>query len=461
MPEANQPAKTSKPSVLKRAARKVARLIYRMALPVLRPLAFRTRRYLTQGMQDELNHVLVLTHAVKDNLQRMQQELTHEILANARQLRDASHTQEQEWVAGLHQAVQHARESLRGEVQHVRESLLEEGQRARESLREELFRALGPGSQELQAVIAGTQAVLDTANKSLDTALHTVDTHDARLERIEQYTYASARRVAVHCDQGTVLIKTAVGYVLCNDSDHAVLANLIDAGELEPGTRLLIERFLKPGDVFVDVGANLGMISLAAAHAMQGKGKIFAFEPFDPTRALLEKTFWLNGLSDILESHGAAVSSQGGRTRLFLGATSGHHSIFPLETPSADAARYVDVPLVTLDDALPHAQEVTLLKIDAEGAEIDVINGAVKTQANNPDLALIVEFGASHLRRAGHLPDQWLSAFGERGFKYRAIHPESGVLEDWSPERLVAVDSVNLFFAQRESRAWARLEGAK
>jgi len=461
MPESDQRVKARKPSALKRAARKAARLIYRMALPILRPLAFRSRRYLTQSMQDELNRALILTHAVKDGLQRMQQDLTHEIrnahtagvqalqhtaqsvqheiLVNAQQLHDARHAQEQEWVAGLHQAVQHARESLR----------------------EELFRALGPRDQELKAVIAGTQAALDTANKSLDTALHTVDTHDARLERIEQYTYASARRVAVHCEQGTVLVKTAVGYVLCDDSDHAVLANLIDAGELEPGTRLLIDRFLKPGDVFVDVGANLGMISLAAARAMQGKGKIFAFEPFGPTRALMEKTFWLNGLSDILVSHGAAVSSQEGRTRLFLGATSGHHSIFPLEMPSADATRYVDVPLVTLDDALPSAQEVTLLKIDAEGAEIDVINGAVRTQANNPDLALIVEFGASHLRRAGHLPDRWLSAFSERGFEYRAIHPESGVLEEWSPEQLVAVDSVNLFFAQRESRAWARLEDVK
>lgn len=425
-----------KPSFLKRAARKAAQLVYRAALPVIRPLAFRTRRYLTQNIQDELDRMQGgLTNEIRNalaveiqTLQHTAQSVQHEVLTDALRWHDISHRQLQELVAGLHQATQHAREFLR----------------------EELVRTIGSSNQELQAVIVGAQTALDTALNA-----------NVRLERIEQYSYASARRVAVHCDHGTVLIKTAVGYVLCDDSDHAVLATLIDAGELEPGTRRLIERFLKPGDVFVDVGANLGMISLAAARAMQGKGKIFTFEPFAPTKALLEKTFWLNGFSSILESHGAAVSSRGGHTRLFLGTTSGHHSIFPLDTSATDATQHVDVPVVTLDDALPAQQQVTLLKIDAEGAELDVINGALATQANNPDMGLIVEFGASHLRRVGCLPSQWLSVFNELGFKCRAIHPESGVLEDWPPERLMAVDSINLFFAQDRSRAWARFEDAE
>jgi FkbM family methyltransferase len=432
-----------KRSLLKRIARKAARLVYRAALPVLRPLAFRTRRYLAQGIQDELSRTQGgLTNEIRNalavemqTLQHTIQSVQHEVLSDALRWHDIGYRQLEELIAGLHQATQHAREVLR----------------------EELIRTVGSGNQELQAVNQELQAVIVGTQVALDTSLNA----NARLERIEQYSYASARRVAVHCDHGTVLIKTTVGYVLCDDSDHAVLANLIDAGELEPGTRRLIERFLKPGDVFVDVGANLGMISLAAARAMQGKGKIFTFEPFAPTKALLEKTFWLNGFSSILESHGAAVSNRRGHTRLFLGTTSGHHSIFPLDTTATDTAQYVDVPLVTLDDALPAQQQVTLLKIDAEGAELDVINGALATQANNPDMGLIVEFGSSHLRRVGRLPSQWLSVFNERGFKCRAIHPESGVLEDWSPERLMAVDSINLFFAQDGSRVWTRFEDAE
>jgi FkbM family methyltransferase len=472
MGDGDQRSHVRQPRFLKRMARVAARSVYRITLPFIRPLAFRTRRYLTQLIQDELNRTSALALSLQGETTRMQQELMqeirhshaagiqtllntaqsvqHEILMNAHRLyqetrgeaqqrHDVAQTQHQQFVAGLHQAIQHSRESLR----------------------EELFRTFEPRNQELEAVIAGTQAVLETANKNLDAARSTVDTNDARLERIENYAYTSARRVAVHCDHGTVLVKTAVGYVLCDDSDHAVLASLIDAGELEPGTRLLIERFLRPGDVFVDVGANLGMISLAAAHAMRGIGQIFAFEPFAPTKTLLEKTFWLNGMSSILKSHEAAVSSREGHTRLFLGATSGHHSIFPFDVSATDTSKFVDVPVVTLDGALPAQQQITLLKIDAEGAELDVMNGALKTQATNPDMALIVEFGASHLRRVGHSPDQWLSAFSERGFKLRAIHPETGILEEWSREQLIAVDSINLFFARPTSGAWTRLGEAQ
>jgi len=447
MGDVDQHAHVRRSPLLKRVARGAARVVYRIVLPFLRPLAFRTRRYLTQHIQDEfrrlqqeLMHEIRHSQAAGDQvLLHTSQSVQHEILTNAQHWRDVAQAQNQQFVAGLHQAIQHSRESLR----------------------EELFRTLAERNQELQAVIECTQSVLDIANKSLDMARNTIHTNDARLERIENYAYASARRVAVHCDHGTVLIKTAVGYVLCDDADHAVLANLIDTGELEPGTRLLIERFIQPGDVFVDVGANLGMISLAAAHAMRGTGKIFTFEPFAPTKTLLEKTFWINGLSAMLESHGAAVSSRGGHARLFLGATSGHHSIFPFDPSAVDNGQYVDVPLVTLDGALPPQQKVTLLKIDAEGAEIDVVNGALNTLANNPDMALIVEFGASHLRRVGHSPDQWLTAFNQRGFEYRAIHPETGALEDWTHEQLVSVESINLFFAQPNSRAWTRLEGAQ
>ena len=283
----------------------------------------------------------------------------------------------------------------------------------------------------------------------------------AQLDRIEQYVMASARRVAVNCGAGEILVRTEVGYILCASSDHAVLASLLEAGELEPGIRLLIQRFLKPNDVFIDVGANLGMITLSAAHAMKGMGRIISFEPFEPTQQLLKKSVWMNGFSGIVEIHQAAASNRNGHQTLHLGATSGHNSLYQLASTSIQTPQSVEVPLVQLDSVVGAGISVNLIKIDVEGAELDVLEGAKSLIASNPSIAMIVEFGFAHLQRTGHTTQDWLAAFKNLGFEFRAVNAHTGQLEAWTEEQLEAVDSVNLFFARPQSEAWSRaLESA-
>lgn len=278
----------------------------------------------------------------------------------------------------------------------------------------------------------------------------------AQLDRIEQYALASARRVAINCGPGEVLVRSEVGYILCSPSDHAVLACLLDSGDLERGTRLLIQSYLKPHDVFIDIGANLGLHTLAAARAMQGHGRIIAFEPFEPTQRLLARSVQINEFSQLVEIHQAAVSSHAGRQALFLGASSGHHSLFQLATSSASPAQSADVPLVRLDDVVPGSTKVDLIKIDVEGAELDVLESAKPIIAGNPSIALIVEFGFSHLARTGHSTQDWLAAFHGLGLVYRAINANTGRLEEWTDNQLESVESVNLFFARPDSVAWAK-----
>jgi FkbM family methyltransferase len=245
--------------------------------------------------------------------------------------------------------------------------------------------------------------------------------------------------------------------VLCAASDLALVVCLLEGGDLELGTRLLIERFLEPGSVFVDVGANIGMHTMAAARAMRSEGRIFAFEPFGPVCGLLEKTVWMNGCAQTVEVHRSAVSNRKGRRDLFLGATSGHHSLFPLEPAGTPAHGQVSVETVTLDGTLPPDLKVDLLKIDAEGAELDVIEGARDLIDRHFDIALIVEFGPSHLKRVGHSASDWLGRFAAHGLIFRAIHPESGALEDRTPAALENEFSINLFFAREGSKAWGKL----
>jgi FkbM family methyltransferase len=416
--------------IIKRFLRPVAKLVFRLLRPAVRPVAFRLRRYLTEDLrQDVLN-----THALSL------------------------------------QEIQAARESIRQDILNTHALSLQEIHAARESIRQDILNTHALSLQEMLRSSAGTLQEVQAARESIRQDI--LNTHALslqefraqaanlfpRLDRIELYSVTTARRFAINCGQDEILVRTEVGYILCAATDHAVLACLIDTGELERGTRLLIQRFLSPGDVFVDVGANLGLHTLAAARAMQGRGKIIAFEPFEPTKRLLEKSVWMDGFSEITEIHQAAVSNKIGHQKLFLGASSGHHSLFPLDTPSGLSAKTVEVPLVRLDGIIHTGQKVNLIKIDVEGAELEVLDSAVSVIKHNPDIALIVEFGPSHLKRTGHSTEQWLSAFTGLGLIYRAINPDTGLLEDWSLDQLENTDSINLFFAHAGSQAWMKME---
>jgi FkbM family methyltransferase len=288
----------------------------------------------------------------------------------------------------------------------------------------------------------------------------------SRLEKIEQTLKAElhmlerielACRPSIMCGKDEILVKTRVGYVLCDAHDYQNLACLLDSGDLEIGTRLFIQKFLRAGDVFVDVGANIGIHTLAAAQALQGQGRIIAFEPFHKTKALLEKTVMMNGFAEIIEIHQAAVSNVTGSANLFIAECSGHNSLFALNCGTSVPEKFVEVQLLRLDDLITFGEKVSLLKIDAEGAELDVIEGALGLINSNPDLGLIVEFGPSHIRRCGRSASEWFAVFNKLGLRHFVINSFNGMLESFSEKELEEVQSVNLFFAREQSAAWQRI----
>lgn len=262
------------------------------------------------------------------------------------------------------------------------------------------------------------------------------------------------RQAVVYGGNGETLIRTHVGHVLCASNDYGPIANLTKNGESEPGVRSVIEKLLKPGDTFIDVGANLGLHTLAAARAMRGQGSIIAFEPFEPTKRLLEKTVWINGYSDIVQIHQTAVGKNGSRT-LFLGPASGHHSLFPLS--SISSAPTAQVSCITLDSVIPNNSRINLIKIDVEGAELEVLEGAESIIKQNPEIAIIAEYGCSHIRRSGRTEKDWFSQFERLGLTWRVINAETGALENWSLEELNSI-LVNLLFARPNSYIWQNLK---
>lgn len=314
----------------------------------------------------------------------------------------------------------------------------------------------GSVQPELQSVMDRIQSAQSEMQSALTSVMDQQAETRAALERIETYALATAKRVAVPAGEGRLLVRTEIGYIVCSSEDTALSAILLESGELEPGVRRLIQKILRPGDVFVDVGANIGMHTIAAAQSVKPEGRVIAFEPYPPTVSLLRQSIFLNGFSDIVEIRPCAVANLEGDLPIYLGATSGHHSLYaPLEGASK---KTVNVSIVRLDDVIKSDTAVKIVKIDVEGAEIDVIRGAVFTLRNNWNIGLIVEFGLIHIERSGYAPQQWLAVFQELGFSYRVIDPLLGTLKEVSMQELLETEATNLLFLRPESDIWNVLD---
>ncbi len=91
-------------------------------------------------------------------------------------------------------------------------------------------------------------------------------------------------------------------------------------------------------------------------------------------------------------------------------------------------ARGVRVQLRTLDELVPPQTMVDVIKIDVEGAELDVIKGAHATITRSRDCAIVAELGPSHLERVGLSLDDWISAFTQFGLEGYAIAEPFGTV---------------------------------
>lgn len=178
----------------------------------------------------------------------------------------------------------------------------------------------------------------------------------------------------------------------------------------------LIDALASPGATVVDVGANIGYNAVHAARRVGSRGRVVAVEPAPDNLAVLERNVAAAGLSNVIVRP-VAAGREVGRRKLYLrGETSAVNSFYP-ESCYAQVTDVVDVPVAPLDGLVDG--DADLVKIDVEGAELDVLEGMTRL-LGRPNLALIVEWHPELQSMAGHDADalpRWLLA---RGWKLHA-----------------------------------------
>lgn len=150
----------------------------------------------------------------------------------------------------------------------------------------------------------------------------------------------------------------------------------------EPEAMEGIRRFVNTGDCCIDVGANLGYYTISLANWVGPTGLIVAFEPFPGNFAILEKNVHLNQLHNVtLEP--SALSNCSGSVQLIYGVEDQFSATPSVGGYAVEGDRLsVNVPTRRLDDyAASMGKAPNFIKIDVEGAELAVLEGARHTLA--------------------------------------------------------------------------------
>ena len=197
----------------------------------------------------------------------------------------------------------------------------------------------------------------------------------------------------------------------------------------EAAEQKLLVAFLKPGMTVLDVGAHYGLYTLLASRKVGKKGRVIAFEPSAREMRMLERHIRINRCSNV-RAEQFALGSREGVAELFLclGRDTACNSLRP-PAVSGPTER-VQVPVRTLDAYLESSRVdcVDFVKLDVEGAELDVLKGATGLLRRRPRPAMMCELYEVRAGPWGYLCSDVYDLLEARGYRWFSITPEGRLI---------------------------------
>lgn len=193
-----------------------------------------------------------------------------------------------------------------------------------------------------------------------------------------------------------------------------IALNLYEKGDLKQ-----IASLIKKGGTCIDVGANVGFYTLHFAKKMQNTGKAYAFEADPSVFAKLKANCKLNTFGSI-DIYNKAISNQNGKTTFHCSqdACSGSGS---LEKFHDIAGQQIEIETQSLDSFLAEEKIsfVDLIKIDIEGHEIKLLQGAKESLKKRKFGHIFVEFNGPRLSQKGHTFNEFCDYFFSNDYKMK------------------------------------------
>lgn len=230
-----------------------------------------------------------------------------------------------------------------------------------------------------------------------------------------------------------VVIETLGGSMLTVNPavDKTIDPFLYYYGVYEWGTLNVIEKLLKPNNTFVDVGANVGIISLFASRLLNKNGKVIAFEPLPSSFEMLENNIRLNNIKNI-ETFPYACSNNL-KTKYISLESAENRGGASLKTNIENSS--TSVKSIILDDFLEIIPD--FIKIDVEGHELEVLEGLKNILSSKKPPILIVE-SSSETETQNSSPERIYNFLKEISSNYKIYKLKGAKVR---PSKLIEVKS--------------------
>ncbi len=221
--------------------------------------------------------------------------------------------------------------------------------------------------------------------------------------------------------------------VFVDPRDRVIAKKLILYGGYEQREIDLLCSLVQPGDCVLDIGANIGLYSLALSRAVGPAGRVIAFEPDPDNAALLHRNLDVNGCANVTVIEDA-LGDEAKDVKLYE-SDDNRGALSTSDVLGVGEEHAIRVRMRRGDAVLAElGVQPRLGKIDVEGAEPLVIAGL---GALLPPV-LMFEFVPHLLRAAGRDPADFLQRLRSAGYSLAAVDPETGRARDLTPVELAA-----------------------
>jgi len=244
---------------------------------------------------------------------------------------------------------------------------------------------------------------------------------------------------------GKHVLKTIHGVKLLIDpsKDKGVELALFQTGTYEKGTIQLLEKYLNPGSSFLDIGANIGLMSVIASKWVGEKGTVYAVEANPNTVSILQMNIELNQCKNI-ELLPVALSDEKGTAVLFENWEVNRGGASLISQGSEEQG--MEVKMERLDDLFQEETPIHLVKIDVEGFEPQVLRGGMFWFRKQLPI-FIIEVSEKREKEVGPSPLEVMELVKTIGnyrfYKQKGTKERRGkLIEIKTPEELPAHDNI-------------------
>jgi FkbM family methyltransferase len=218
---------------------------------------------------------------------------------------------------------------------------------------------------------------------------------------------------------------------------NSALGNSLSVENFESLELNFVYNSLSHGDVFIDIGANGGLYSILASKRIGDSGSIYAFEPGLRELDLLHHNIEINSCENI-EVVAKALSNQQGSAQFAISYDGAMNSLRETDHPMQQIKEWQTVETTTLDQFVEDfsIQKVDFIKVDVEGAENLVFEGAKKVLSSDQKLTILFEACDSNLGSFGYSAKELVTKIRGFGFYIYFIDNNEKIVEvlDGNPD---------------------------